>query len=37
VLQRFLAAPVIFPDPDFRARLEATARENMARELASLS
>jgi predicted metal-dependent HD superfamily phosphohydrolase len=37
VLQRFLGTPVIFPDPDFRARLEAPARENMARELASLS
>lgn len=37
VLQRFLGTPVIFPDPDFRARLEATARENLARELASLS
>jgi predicted metal-dependent HD superfamily phosphohydrolase len=36
VLQRFLATPVIFPDPDFRARFEATARSNLARELASL-
>jgi predicted metal-dependent HD superfamily phosphohydrolase len=37
VLQRFLATPVIFPDPDFRARFEATARDNLVRELASLS
>jgi predicted metal-dependent HD superfamily phosphohydrolase len=37
VLQRFLGTPVIFPDPDFRARYEARARENMARELASLA
>jgi len=37
VLQHFLAAPVIFPDPGFRARLEAQARGNLARELASLS
>lgn len=37
VLQRFLGAPVIFPDPDFRDRYEARARDNMARELASLS
>jgi predicted metal-dependent HD superfamily phosphohydrolase len=37
VLQRFLAAPVIFPDLGFRARLEAQARANLARELASLS
>lgn len=36
VLQRFLATPVIFPDPVFRAQLEAPARENMTRELASL-
>jgi predicted metal-dependent HD superfamily phosphohydrolase len=37
VLQRFLAAPVIFSDLGFRARLEAQARANLARELASLS
>lgn len=37
VLQRFLDAPVIYPDPGFRDWLEAQARENLARELASLS
>jgi predicted metal-dependent HD superfamily phosphohydrolase len=36
VLQRFLDAPVIFPDPVLRARFEAQARENLARELATL-
>jgi predicted metal-dependent HD superfamily phosphohydrolase len=36
VLQRFLAAPVIFPDPAFE-RFEARARENLARELKALS
>ena len=33
VLQRFLDAPVIYPDPFFRATREAPARENLAREL----
>lgn len=37
VLQRFLDAPVIFPDPGFCARLEARARENLSRELADLN
>jgi predicted metal-dependent HD superfamily phosphohydrolase len=37
VLQHFLDAPVIFPDPALRARFEVTARANLARELASLS
>jgi predicted metal-dependent HD superfamily phosphohydrolase len=36
VLQRFLDAPVIFPDPAFRAAREAQARANLAREIASL-
>lgn len=36
VLQRFLDAPAIFPDPAFRARYEAQARENLAREVAAL-
>lgn len=36
VLQRFLDAPVIFPDPDFRAAREARARANLARELETL-
>jgi len=36
VLKHFLEAPVIYPDPDFHARLEASARNNLARELASL-
>lgn len=37
VLQRFLDAPVIFPDPGLRARFEAQARDNLARELATLT
>ena len=37
VLQRFLDAPVIYPDPDLRGRFEAQARANLAREIASLS
>lgn len=36
VLTRFLEAPAIFPDPDLRERLEAQARANLTRELASL-
>lgn len=36
VLQRFLDAPVIFPDPAFRAAREARARANLARELQTL-
>lgn len=36
VMQRFLEAPVLFPDPAFRARLEDRARTNIAREIASL-
>ena len=37
VLQRFLDAQVIFPDPAFAEWLDAQARENLTRELASLS
>ena len=36
VLQRFMARPVIFPDPDFATRYDQRARANMAREIASL-
>ena len=36
VMRRFLEAPVLFPDPSFRARLEAKARENIAGEIARL-
>jgi predicted metal-dependent HD superfamily phosphohydrolase len=36
VLQRFLDAPVIFPDPAFRTAHEAAARANLERELATL-
>ena len=36
VLQRFLDAAVIFPDPAFRAAHETRARDNLAREIASL-
>lgn len=36
VLQRFLDAPVIFPDPELRAEREAQARANLGRELSSL-
>ena len=36
VLTRFAARPVIFPDADFAARYDRPARENLARELASL-
>jgi predicted metal-dependent HD superfamily phosphohydrolase len=37
VLQHFLDAPVIFPDPAFAGRFEAQARANLSRELASLN
>ena len=37
VLRAFLAADAIFPDPAFRARFEAPARDNLRRELATLS
>lgn len=37
VLQRFLDAQVIFPDPGFAEWLDAQARDNLTRELASLS
>ncbi|WP_454760388.1 HD domain-containing protein [Caulobacter segnis] len=37
VLQYFLDAPTLFPDPDFAARFDAAARGNLAREIASLS
>lgn len=36
VLQHFLDAPVIYPDPVLRDRFEAQARANLAREIASL-
>ena len=36
VLQHFLDAPVIYPDPVLRDRFEARARANLAREIASL-
>jgi len=37
VLSQFAARPVIFPDAAFVARYDRQARENLARELASLS
>jgi len=37
VLSKFLAAPAIFPEADFRASFEDQARANIARELAALS
>ena len=37
VLEAFLAAPALFPDEGFRARLEATARANLAREFTDLT
>jgi predicted metal-dependent HD superfamily phosphohydrolase len=36
VLERFLTRAAIFPDPRFAERYEARARENIAREIASL-
>jgi predicted metal-dependent HD superfamily phosphohydrolase len=36
VLKSFLEAEVIYPDPDLRRRFEAQARENLAREIATL-
>jgi predicted metal-dependent HD superfamily phosphohydrolase len=36
VLARFAARPVIFPDAGFAARYDRPARDNLARELASL-
>jgi predicted metal-dependent HD superfamily phosphohydrolase len=36
VLGHFAARPVIFPDPTFAAKYDQQARENLARELASL-
>jgi predicted metal-dependent HD superfamily phosphohydrolase len=36
VLSRFAARPVIFPDPAFARAHEKKARDNLARELASL-
>lgn len=36
VMQAFLDADVIFPEPAFRARLEGRARANIAREIAGL-
>ena len=37
VLSQFAARPVIFPDAVFARRYDRQARENLARELASLS
>ncbi len=37
VLLGFIEAPAIFPDPDFRALYEATARANLTREIAALA
>jgi len=37
VLQRLLDKDVLFPDPEFRTRLEAQARKNMTAEIASLA
>ena len=37
VLERFLAEPVLFADPDFAARYDAAARANLTREIAALS
>lgn len=37
VMQHFLDAEAIYPDPAFRARLEAPARANIAREIAVLT
>jgi predicted metal-dependent HD superfamily phosphohydrolase len=36
VLKRLLKADPLFPDPEFRARLEAQARQNMKEEVRSL-
>ena len=36
VLKHFLAVPAIYPEPEFKARLEKQARENLSRELAGL-
>ncbi|WP_063689477.1 HD domain-containing protein [Bradyrhizobium stylosanthis] len=36
VLHHFADRPVIFPDPDFAATFDRQARDNLARELASL-
>jgi len=37
VLKRFIARPVIFPDPGFADRYDQRARANMAREIALLN
>lgn len=37
VMQHFLDAEAIYPDPTFRARLEARARANITREIAALT
>ena len=37
VMQHFLDAPVIYPDPALRALFEEVARANIAREIASLA
>jgi len=37
MMQHFLDAPVLYPDPAFRARLETRARVNIAREIAALT
>ena len=36
ILERFLESPALYPDPAFRARLEAPARANLRREIAAL-
>lgn len=37
IMRSFLDATTLFPDPSFHARLEAQARTNIAREVATLS
>jgi predicted metal-dependent HD superfamily phosphohydrolase len=37
VLQRLLDKGALYPDPEFRGRLEAQARKNMTQEIASLA
>lgn len=37
VLERLLDKDVLFPDPDFRDRLEAQSRDNIAAEMATLA
>lgn len=37
VMSRFVESPALFPDPDWAARLDAPARANLRREIASLT